>query len=271
MLLTTLIKTVAQQLLYDRQIEKWFFIRYEDPKFHLRVRFKVKDLTFIGAVINKFNAHAVTFLEEDMIWKIQLDTYHREVERYGMYTMDASESIFFQDSEMIIDLLDLIDDSEEGEELRWLFGIRAIDTFLDSFNLSDEQKLYIIEHMKISFCEEFNMNKHLKKQLDKKFITHKKTIENFLEIQPQSSHPYNALIACIEGRTKITERDIRNIKSKLNSEKLYPYLSSNIHMTMNRLFRSNNRLYEMVIYYFILKHYKAVIGRKKFNTLSIVQ
>ena len=270
-LLTSLIKPVASKLLKNGLIEKWFFIRYEDPKFHLRVRFKIRELKFIGIIINEFNDHVIPFLEEDMIWKIQLDTYQREVERYGAYIMDASESIFFYDSIMVMDLLDLVDDSDEGEELRWLFGIKAIDAFLNSFDLSEEQKLFIIEQMKVSFCQEFHINRMLKKQLDKKFITHKNKIEDFLEIHPQQFHQYSTLINCIDMKTQKTERAISNVKGKIKSENLYPYLSSCIHMTMNRLFRSNNRLYEMVIYYFMFKHYKTISGRKKFNTLSVAQ
>lgn len=270
-LLVSLIQPVAEKLLEDKHIEKWFFIRYQDPKFHLRVRFKVKNLEAIGPVINEFNLQATPFLEDNLIWKLQLDTYQREIERYGLYTMDASESVFFQDSEMIVTLLDLIDDSEEGEELRWLFSLKAIDAFLNDFKLSDDQKLYVIEQMKINFCHEFHMNRVLKKQLDKKFLFHKKKIEEFLEINEKDTHELAPLMVCIAKKTESTKRDISDIKSKLNPEELNSFLASNIHMIMNRLFRSKNRIYEMVIYYFIFKHYKAVSGRKKYNTLSIAQ
>lgn len=35
-------------------------------------------------------------------------------------------------------------------------------------------------------------------------------------------------------------------------------------MTMNRLFKSKNRLHELVIYNFLFRYYKAEIGKNKY-------
>lgn len=269
-LLTSLIQPVTEKLINERHIDKWFFIRYEDPKFHLRVRFKVADLDAISNVIREFNSQATSFIEDGLIWKIQLDTYQREIERYGLSTIDASESLFFYDSEMIVNLLNLIDDSEEGEGLRWLFSIRAIDTFLNDFHLLEDQKLYVLEQLKINFCQEFNMNRFLKKQLDKKYLSHKESIEQFLKIGENEAHELSSLMNCMNRKSQHTITHINEIKSKLDPKELNSYLASNIHMIMNRLFRSKNRLYEMVVYYFTYKYYKELSGKRKYSNQLVI-
>lgn len=265
LLLTNLIKPVVDKLYKKNLIEKWFFIRYADPKFHLRIRFKVTNIGNVGEIISEFSTLSESLIEKDLIWKIQLDTYQREIERYGISTMEASETLFFYDSEMIVHLLDLIDDSDEGEELRWLFGIRAIDSFLYDFNLSENDKLVLLEQLKINFCAEFNMNRFLKKQLDKKFIAHEKKIMQFIEMSRDDGSELTPLINIIHKKSGNNATVINDITNIIEPEKLNSFLGSHIHMIMNRLFRSKNRLYEMVVYYFLFKYYKAAIGKRKYK------
>ena len=265
LLLTNLIKPVVDKLYKKDIIEKWFFIRYTDPKFHLRVRFKATNLSDVGTIISEFSTQLNSFIEEDLVWKIQLDTYQREIERYGLYTMEASETLFFYDSEMIIQLLDLIDDSDEGEEIRWLFGIRAINALLDDFSFSEENKLLLLEQLKINFCAEFNMNRFLKKQLDRKFIEHEKKIMQFIDMSKDDISELTSLINIIHKKSNNSTSAINDITNLIEPEKLNSFLGSHIHMIMNRLFRSKNRLYEMVVYYFLFKHYKASIGKRKYK------
>jgi thiopeptide-type bacteriocin biosynthesis protein len=42
-----------------------------------------------------------SLLEQNSVWKIQTDTYQREIERYGEKTIEDSETLFWHDSEMI--------------------------------------------------------------------------------------------------------------------------------------------------------------------------
>ena len=107
-------------------------------------------------------------MEQDIIWKVQLDTYNRELERYGANTMELSESLFCHDSWATLQFLDLIE-GDEGERLRWLYGLRAIDGLLEAFQYNIGEKLQLMERLKIGFGQEFNMSRPLKKQLDGKY------------------------------------------------------------------------------------------------------
>ncbi|GHV23349.1 hypothetical protein FACS1894174_09080 [Bacteroidia bacterium] len=42
-------------------------------------------------------------------------------------------------------------------------------------------------------------------------------------------------------------------------------LKSYIHMMLNRLFRSKNRMHEMVLYDFMFRYYTSGIAKEKYN------
>ncbi|WP_299610861.1 thiopeptide-type bacteriocin biosynthesis protein [uncultured Aquimarina sp.] len=264
LILTEIIKPIASQLLEQDVIDKWFFIRYNDPKHHIRVRFHYNEPENVAAVINALYAGLKEFSDEDLIWKIQLDTYQREIERYGVDTMVASEELFFLDSKMIVDFLDLID-GDEGEELRWLFGIRAIDQLLADFGYDEDQKLVLMERLKTGFGAEFGMNKNLKKQMDKKFRNEQEKIKNFLRLSKEATPEYIPILDLLEEKSTKSKALVGSIKSKVNTSILDDRMSSYIHMLMNRLFRSKNRLHEMVLYDLLYRNYKIAWGIRKFK------
>ncbi len=266
LILIEVIKPMIEKLLKKDIIKKWFFIRYSDPEHHLRIRFFYEGKDKIGEIINIFNKELNWFIENDLIWKVQIDTYQRELERYGVNSITYSEDYFFLDSTMIIELLNLIE-GDEGEEIRWLFGLKAIDSLLNAFNYDDESKLNLLEKLKISFGNEFNMSRQLKKQLDIKFRKENNKIIDFLNPESQLKQLYSPLYEIIRKKELLTKEIAEKIfflkrKNKLELEVDY-LMSSYIHMLMNRLFKSNNRLHEMVIYDFLFRIYKSKCARKR--------
>ncbi|MGB8194413.1 MAG: lantibiotic dehydratase, partial [Chitinophagaceae bacterium] len=51
------IKPLTENLLQDQSIDRWFFIRYNDPDFHIRLRLHVEDANKTGYVIQQVNAY----------------------------------------------------------------------------------------------------------------------------------------------------------------------------------------------------------------------
>jgi len=212
--LTEIIKPIAEQLIDQNVIDQWFFIRYADPKHHLRVRFHCKDKNNIGKVINALYGELSAFAKADLVWKIQLDTYHRELERYGAQHIELAEQLFYYESQMIVSLLDVIG-GEEGEEIRWLFGVRALDKLLSDFKEEDSQ--------------------------------------------------YNVLLELLDHKTKQGSDVVNELINSLDKRLLNDYLGSYAHMLMNRLFRSKNRVHEMVVYDLLYRHYRIAWGIRTFK------
>ncbi len=264
LVLANIIKPVTETLLKNKSIDKWFFIRYADPKPHIRVRFHYTDPSHVAEIINTLYEPIKEYIEEDLVWKVQIDTYQREIERYGINTMEQSEDLFFHESTMIIDFLDMVE-GDEGEELRWLFSIKAIDELLNDFGYDEDRKLKLMEGLKTGFGAEFGMNKFLKKQLDKKYRNEKEKIEEFLIFKREDNPDYAPILDVLDQKSAASKEAIRSILAISNDQQIDRLMSSYIHMLMNRLFRSKNRMHEMVLYDLLFRTYKVAWGIRKFK------
>ena len=199
LVLSEIILPVAQDLIEKGIIDKWFFIRYADPKHHLRVRFHYSEPKHVGAIINALYPRLKQFVDQDLIWKLQIDTYQREIERYGSNTIELAETLFYHDSIMITKFIEMIE-GDEGEELRWLFSLRAMNSFLDEFEYTLEEKRDLMVVMSTNFRSEFDSSKFLGKQLNDKYRSEKDKIKEFMNFTAQDNPDYAPILDVLEER-----------------------------------------------------------------------
>lgn len=265
-ILTDIIKPLTQKLINDNIIDKWFYIRFNDPKYHLRLRFYCIDKEKIGLVINELHEQLKEFMNQGLIWKVQSDIYMRELGRYGANTIELAEQLFYHESTMIVGFIDMIE-GEEGEKLRWLFALKATDSLLESFQYSSPRKLELLNNLKTGFALEFGKTKFLGKQINDKYRVMRDEIEEFVSFKEGDNPDYEPLIEILREK----ENNISEIVStilKLNEDKkleleINDLMASYIHMLMNRVFKSKNRLNEMVCYDFLSRYYKTKIAMSK--------
>lgn len=261
-LLTNLIQSLTKHLLDEELIDQWFFIRYNDPQHHIRVRFRSTQKGIACNLLNYISIKLSPYIQSREIWKVQLDTYQREIERYGATTMLASEALFFRESNMIVNFISSIQKGEESEQLRWLFSITALDQLLNDFGLSLQEKVDLLERLKKRFGKEFGMNKSLKKQLDKKYRAHKSLIESVLK-RHEALPPFS--LELLRLKSKETTTAIGLIKERTSDTRQQELLCSYAHMLMNRIFRSRNRLHEMTMYQLLYRTYKDQYGIENYK------
>jgi len=257
-ILSETIAPLMMNLLSEEYIIKWFFIRYSDPEYHLRLRMHLTDINKINHVIIALNEVLTPYVEDDIIYKIQTDTYIRELERYGSNTINLAEELFFHESIMLSQALDCIED----EELFFLFVAKAVHQLLNDFKLSITDKLDLVRINRLNFRDEFNVDKLLNKQLNKKYGGFRKTLSDYLD-NKESNDTYTFLDNIINTKTKRTQHLITKIITHNENQSLEvslkSLLSSYIHMLINRAFRSQQRFYELIIYDFLYKKYNSDI------------
>jgi thiopeptide-type bacteriocin biosynthesis protein len=248
---------ILTELKQSGVLSHWFFIRYKDPDEHLRLRFYCdapqKTAQVILALYPVFN----DLIENDLVWKLQTDTYNREIERYGENTIELSEHIFHLDSEMVVNYLafkpHLIEIQTE-----LLFSLLAIDAFLNGFGLDDADKLALVDELQLSFKKEFQAEKYLKKELDKNYRLLAARIDRFLNV-PDTQHA-NLTRLTTEKQNHL-KPIISGLKAKLQVPLFY-FLQSHIHMMVNRQYTSKQRQYECLIYDHLHRHYKKSVFLK---------
>jgi thiopeptide-type bacteriocin biosynthesis protein len=102
-LLTAAVRPLTQRLRTEGMIDRWFFIRYADPDFHLRLRLRHREGQH-GAVMTLLRDVLREQQLERFVHRITFDTYEREIDRYGGATgIVLAESLFHADSEAILE------------------------------------------------------------------------------------------------------------------------------------------------------------------------
>jgi thiopeptide-type bacteriocin biosynthesis protein len=251
------ILTISNGLYTANNIDKWFFIRYYDSKFHIRLRFHLTDSPNLHDVIETVNNHLYKHLVNGLIDNIQIDTYIKETERYGgSEGILLAENIFFADSLMICELLSSFEQNAEKEELRWLFGLVNIDRLMSDFNLLTEMKLNFMDNLVKHFAGDFQKDKYLNKQFDTKFKNHLEEINAVLKENKIDFYEH-----LINKRHTLYRSSISDVNTGIKNGAIHKQvpdlLSSYIHMSCNRLFRTEHRRHEFVLYNLLLRYYKC--------------
>ncbi|KAF2514896.1 thiopeptide-type bacteriocin biosynthesis protein [Flavobacterium foetidum] len=249
---------VISYLEKKKKIKKWFFIRYRDPEEHLRIRFLMDDVDDVGVLIKSFYPVFKELMDENVIWKIQTDTYEREIERYGKETMSDSEFLFWKDSEMILKYLNLKNTFIE-KETPLFFSFLMIESLLNLFSLSNWDKLVLMNKLQTAFKEEFGIDKLQKKEMDANYRLLYPQIKLFLEFSNQDDFP--EIFAIVNKKGNIIKKKTFEIMKKIQIP-LYDFLSSHIHMMINRQYTSKQRVYELVIYDHLHRYYKTLVYKK---------
>ncbi|WP_101947962.1 lantibiotic dehydratase [Mycobacterium sp. 3519A] len=85
---------------------EWFFIRYSDPRRHIRLRFRGDPERLLRDLLPRITAWASELTNVGMCERFSIDTYERELDRFGGPDgLAASEEFFCADSVVVSDLL----------------------------------------------------------------------------------------------------------------------------------------------------------------------
>ena len=116
LVLEEIIQPLVAYFQQKEYISKWFFIRYNDPKPHLRVRLLLNNINYYNEILEKINHAFEQIIDSGEISHILIDTYNREIERYGKNTMEDAESLFHKNSEFTLQCLHF-DDEEKASKM----------------------------------------------------------------------------------------------------------------------------------------------------------
>jgi len=267
-ILIDLISNFINKLQEQTLLKKWFFIRYSDTDFHIRFRIFVNDKNNIGKIINLFYSEFSNNGNNSRVWNIQIDTYKREIDRYGSLFIEDSESLFCNDSECIIPIIELVKE-ERNEDIRWMIALKLIDSTLSDFSYTLEKKSAFLSIISEAFKAEFNLLDSRNTFKDK-YREHKESITKLFSAEHNNS-VFDQAFKLINIKSSKDVSYIENIntnikKNNINKERiLNDLLSSHIHMMMNRLFQTNNRAHELVVYDLLDRYYIGKIARNKYD------
>ncbi len=245
-------------------IEDWFFIRFGDPDWHVRLR--------AHGDPGRLQRDLLPALQEALsrrggsvsCWKTELGTYEREVERYGGSAgIELAEAIFHRDSVHATACLTAVGNDAS---LRWQATLAGLDATLASLGLDLEGRLEVVTLACTSMASEFSLGKVTDKKLSKRFREHRSVIEGALSSDPTSQLGPDVAASLSELRATLRpigkQYELREQAGLLQGS-LIGIGVSLIHMHANRMFRSDARPQEYVLYDFLRRYYRSAIARIK--------
>ncbi|WPQ64885.1 lantibiotic dehydratase [Chitinophaga sancti] len=253
-MLTTVVAPLIAQVEAAQLADKWFFIRYNDPEHHIRLRFHNSSApTFWHQILHLLYEQLGQYQKQELIYKVQTDTYVREVERYGAATMEFSEHVFHADSKAVLNCICKLE-GEEGERYRWLLGARGVDVLLQDFGYDLARRAGIMKTIREGFFQEFGGTQDLQTQLNSKYRQEMRQLSSFLDPRQDRENGIEGLFD--ERSAFIREK----IPADIAADELLP---SYIHMFLNRILVTGQRKHELVLYHFLSKYYDSQLAIQK--------
>ncbi len=267
-LLRDVLASVLREIAASNSVDRWFFIRYGDPDWHLRVRIHGDPNGLYSDALPKLQSVANSLLADESLWRVQLDTYEREVERYGgAEGMELAERFFHVDSEAVLEILELLDQGDEGLNERWRLALRGIDVLLSDLGFDLETKLNVMKEARDRFAKEFRVDTKFTHELGDKLRKERKHLEVLLDAEYDQDHLLAPGFEILRLRSNRLIPIFSELAAVERSGKLsVPRIElapSYVHMFANRLLRSAQRKQELVLYDFLTQLYESKIARQK--------
>lgn len=265
--LRELVPAFTEQAVSSGDVDRWFFVRFSDPEWHLRFRLHGSPESLAASVLPDIHARVAPLVEDGLVWRVQLDTYEREVVRYGGdASIELAESIFYADSEAVASIVSLLS-GDEGMDARWRLSLKGIDLLMDDFGLDVLEKRTIVGQLRDALAREFALSAGMRGRLGKRYRDERNGLQALLEATGDDDHPLGPGIRILGERSSVV-RPIAEEISRLETEGrltrgVPEIVRSLIHMHANRLLRSAARAQELVIYELLDRLYRARIERAR--------
>lgn len=246
-------------------VDRWFFLRYGDPDWHLRLRLHGAPDRLRAEVLPALERCAAAALADGTLRKMQLDTYERELERYGGdEIVPLSEEIFCIDSAAVSSILSEV---SRDDGARWRLTLRGIDQLLVDLGLSLEQRHELMRASRIGLGREYSSESVLAKQVGDRFRKERLALEKLLDPDHDSSSPWRSPLEALAQRScrlrQVVPQLQRRIDARASSAGLVELAGSYVHMHANRMLSASARAQERVLYDFLERIYEGRIARAK--------
>lgn len=257
----------VREALEQGTADRWFFLRYADPRPHLRLRLHGDPARLNAELLPALASTLRASPLAELVWRVQLDTYEREVERYGgPDAIEIVEEAFQADSDAVLELLGLLEEGDAGGEERWRIALRGADALLDDLGLDLPGRRRVVEEIRRELGAEVGADAAFGRSLGARYRSLSKDLEQVLEPDDEETSPLASGFEALRARSRrlvpLALR-LRGLESEGHlCRSLSSIAASLVHMHLNRLLRSAQRRQELVVCDFLSQVYASRQARK---------
>jgi thiopeptide-type bacteriocin biosynthesis protein len=245
-------------------IDSWHFVRYGDPDWHVRLRMHGPADVLLGELLPRLRDLAEPLLRTSQLWRIQLDTYEREVERYGGdLAIGHAERVFHADSEAVVAIMRELP-GDAGADLRWRLALRGIDQLFRDLGLTLAQRRAIAGRARQGYGREFGAGGEFQRAVGARLRQHRADLEVLLGADGDLPGQIANCVRALDLRSAAiatAASQIRAVAGTGAGPGLPEVAMSFAHMHANRLLRSAQRAQELVLYEMLDRLYASRAAR----------
>jgi thiopeptide-type bacteriocin biosynthesis protein len=250
------IADLARKAVGDGWIDRWFFLRYADPQYHIRIRLHGKPDELLQKVLPGLHELVSPLSNDGTVERLELGTFSPEVERYGGYeALGLVEQLFHADSESALDILRLM---ATGEALadHWLAVSLSVERLLALFTRDYQERRHLLMSLRSGFADSVGgLKPSLIRQLASKYRKERDRFERCLMSEGMSElwrERCGAALAHRAARIEPVIRDLRDLSSRGQlTRPLHSITEACLHLCANRLLREAANQQEVVLYDFL--------------------
>jgi thiopeptide-type bacteriocin biosynthesis protein len=246
-------------------MDHWHFLRYDDPSWHLRVRFHGSPETLTGVVLPKLHSAVATAVKRKLVWQYQLDTYVRETQRYGGHqAIPIAEEIFWADSEAAADVLAHMCATRD-ENVRLLVALYSVDRLMSDFGLTLDDKAGFTHSRRRELDGWLRVDLPAKRRLGENYRRLRTAIVEAIEHGQSPFAGGNGLSAFARRASRVVSRVTQLKCYEAGGELTEPVralLPHFVHMSLNRLWTHPSLADELAVYDLLCRHYEHVARRR---------
>ena len=252
-LLTESVAPLARAAVATGACDDWFFIRYSVPADHLRIRLHGDPARLARDFAPVLHAAAQQWLADGLIWRVQFDTYEREVERYGgLEAMLSSEKVFAADSDAVVEMLRAC----EGPRERWRYTLLGLHHLLLDLGLDMEQRIALLVDREMKLGREFRADPPFWARVGNTYRRERAALERLIATAPP---PW------LDERARCLLPAVRSLRAlEADGQLTVPFTtlaSEYLHLHVNRALRSSWREQELVMVSLLAHLYRAERAR----------
>ncbi len=262
-LLVDVVRPLVDRARASGRVDRWFFIRYEDPNPHLRVRFHGDPAYLTGELLAFATVALDRRIDDGVVRRFEIATYDRELERYGGWAgIDLAEQLFEADSDAALASVELLRDRPEGC-VRWALALHGMHTLLDDFGLTLPARAALVGEIHSGFSAEHSAGKATERALDARYRKERAMIASLLDVERAPS-PFRTLF---ERRSAIVRPIARELHGRLVDGRIprsmEEILDAFLHMANNRLLKFPARPQELALSGLLVRAYASLAARAR--------
>ncbi len=246
-ILLVAVPEIIEHLQKKKLIKKWFFVKYFDEEFHLRIRLEPMDGKK-AECLAVFMEMASRKLSSKLIHKVQTDIYHKEYLRYGVENMLDIETYFYHDSVCMYEIIRQFNGQEDSEKIFFTAALFNIHFILEEFGLNISEGKDMLELTKNALAAKIGMGNIAMKLENDGNKELKKMVLKFLLHQPFDDSMVIDAIRVMRERHVANQAIVKQLLERVDGDAKKDIVISLIHMSLNRLFTNRTNQKETLAY-----------------------